>query len=88
MCLLRAERVFESTRRFTLTKKSIEFVCVQKFNPIDRLGAAGSNVVVLYEVPNEYVVQNIQRAIYIFRPERNYVQFVQADGTSYEETWV
>jgi len=78
------ERVFRSGNGFAL-QRNTRFLAVRKVAPVDpALIQVAEN---FYEVAARKAIENIERAVFLFRPEEDLVRIVQGDGTTYDEPW-
>lgn len=84
MCTVVAVRALQSSRAVPLVEDSYSLLAVEKLAPLDPLLVTVNQVTV--EVP-EQMVEAMQRAIVVFRPEQDYVQVIDGDGRVSETTW-
>lgn len=79
-----ARRTIQSNRRISLLADE-EMVAVQKVAPLSPFLAEVTGDVL--EVPANSLDEQVERIILIFRPNDDQVIMLQADGTTYEESW-
>ena len=84
MCIVVAERTIRSGFGFALERNS-RFLAVRKMAPVDP--AIAQTTEKLFEIAARKAVDNVERAVFLYRPEQDKVRIMQADGTAYDEPW-
>lgn len=84
LCMLLAERIIGQRPGFPLLGNS-RFVVVRKVAAVDPSIVEVDES--FYEVTARKVIENIERGVLLFRPDEDLVRIVQADGTTYDESW-
>lgn len=79
-----AQRIYRSTFVLPLVR-DMHLLLVRKIAPVDpSIIEVASDML---EVPSDRVFDDIQRVVFLFRPEEKFVRILQHDGTYYDEDW-
>lgn len=84
LCIVMFERIFETGSGFAL-QRNTRFLAVRKVAPVDPSIVQVTEDI--HEVAARKAIENVERGIFLFRPEEDLVRIIQADGTTYDEPW-